>query len=410
MTKRILVLGAGVAGAQALHCIHKQFHHNPHYSLMVVDRQNYTAFAPMLHEVATGAVYSEHVTHPIRQILHCCLETFRNTEVKGLDLEQKLVVTADGPIRYDYLIVALGARTNFFGVPGAKEHSLELKTMDDALALRRRMLDAFEQATKLPSGEARRELLHFVVVGGGYTGVELAGQLSSLFFKEFRALYPEILPDEPRITLVHASDRLLPMLKPVSSARAQLRLERLGVTVMTNARVTTVTEKGVILQSGEVIPAGHVVWASGVEAVGGQFFKTEMVEKGRVKVKSTLQIPNFPEVFVIGDLAAVTEGNGPHPQTAQAAFEQALLVAKNLRALIDKQPLAGFHYRHKGDLVPIGDRWAIAEVFGLRFTGFLGWWLRRTVYLRGLFSWNDRIRVVFDWTMNLFSKRDTTRL
>lgn len=399
-----------MAGAQALHCIHKQFHHNPAYSLMVADRQNFSAFAPMLHEVATGAVTYDHVTHPIREILHCCLETFRNTEVRGIDLEQKLVNTADGPIRYDYLVVALGARTNFYGVPGAQQHAMELKTMKDALALRRRVLDAFEQATRLPSGEARRELLHFVIVGGGYTGVEVAGQLATLFFKEFRQLYPEILPDEPQVTLIHAGDRLLPMLKPANSARAIKRLEKLGVHVRVATEVTTVTEKGVVLKDGTIIPSAHVVWAAGVVAVGAEFFKAEMVEKGRVKVKSTLQVPNFPEVFVIGDLAAVTEGNGPHPQTAQAAFEQASLVAKNMRALLDGQPLAGFHYRHKGDLVPIGDRWAIAEVFGIRFTGFLAWWLRRTVYLRGIYSWNDRVRVVIDWTMNLFAKRDTTRL
>lgn len=410
MAKRILVLGAGVAGAQALHCIHKQFHHDPQYSLLVVDRQNFSAFAPMLHEVATGAVASDHVTHPIREIVHCCLETFHNTDVLGIDLEQKLVSTGDGPIRYDYLVVGLGARTNFFGVPGAKEHAMELKTMAHALNIRRRVLDSFEQATKMPAGEARRELLHFVIVGGGYTGSELAGQLSSLFFDEFLSIYPEILPDEPRITLVQAGDRVLSMLKPVSSARAQRRLEKLGVDVIVNARVTAVTPKGIVLQSGQIIASQNVVWTSGVQAVGDQFFREDLLVNGRVKVKSTLQVPDFPEAFVIGDLAGVTEGNGPHPQTAQAAFEQARLVAKNLRALVEHQPLGAFHYRHKGDLVPIGDHWAVAEVFGLRFTGFFGWWLRRTVYLRGIFTWNDRIRVVFDWTMNLFSRRDTTRL
>ncbi len=410
MAKRILILGAGVAGAQAIKSIHKQFHRQANYSIMVVDRQNFSAFAPMLHEAATGSVTPLHVTFPIRQIVKCCLETFRQTSVRQIDVRNKTVHTDDGTVSYDYLVVALGAKTNHFGVPGAREHSLDLKTMDDAMILRRRIIDTFEEATKLPRGAQREAKLHFVVIGGGYTGVELAGQLADLFAGDFRALYPEILADEPRITLIQAGDRILPILKESSSQKALRRLERLGVKVVLNARAASVSPEGVTIENGEVLRADHVIWTSGVIANGEAFFAPEFLQKGRVMVKSTLQMPDHPEVFVIGDLAGVTEGNGPHPQTAQAAFEQAHFVAQNLKKLVSGEPLAAFYYHHKGDLVPIGDRWAIAEIFGLRFSGFLGWWLRRTVYLRGLFSWTDRIQVVFDWTIRLFTRRDTTRL
>jgi NADH dehydrogenase len=174
--------------------------------------------------------------------------------------------------------------------------------------------------------------------------------------------------------------------------------------------VVAVTREGVTLDNGKVLSAHHVLWTSGILAVGAKFFPEALLEKGRVKVRSTLQMHDYPEVLVVGDIAAVTEGGGPHPQTAQAAVQQAKLAAQNLAAIIHEQPLRAFTYRHKGDLIPIGDRWALAEIHRLRFTGFFAWWLRRTVYLRGIYSWGDRFRVLFNWTMNLFSHRDTTRL
>lgn len=259
-------------------------------------------------------------------------------------------------------------------------------------------------------GAQREACLHFVVVGGGYTGVELAGQLADLFSKDFRRLYPEILTAEPRITLVQKGSRILPTLTEASSAKALKRLQKMGVSVLLDTAVTAVGDSTVMLKNGQTLAAGSIVWASGVMANGEEFFNHELLQKGRVMVKSTLQIPGHPEAFVVGDLAGVTEGNGPHPQTAQAAFEQAKMLAKNLKKLVAGEPLSAFYYRHKGDLVPIGDRWAIAEVFGLRFSGFFGWWLRRTIYLQGLFSWVDRLQVVSDWTIRLFTQRDTTRL
>lgn len=411
MAKRIVILGAGVAGAQAVKHIHKYFHRQRDTSLTIIDRNNYTAFIPMLHEAATGSVQIQDITHPIRQIITCCLEHFHQAEVKSLDLQQRIVQTSLGSVPYDYLIVALGSDNNFFAVPGAEEHSLTLKTVNDAVRLRRQLIDNFETASRLSRDDLhRRDRLHFVVVGAGYTGVEVAGQIADLLRDEFRDLYPEIQADEPKVTVLQAVDRILPMLKEKSSRKAQKRLEQLGVEVLTNTKVTSVTPEGVCVDNGKVIQSHSVIWTSGVKARGMQFFPESILEKSRVKVKSTLQLYDHPEVFVLGDLAAVMEGGGPHPQTAQVAFEQAKLIGKNLSKIINHEPLEAFHYKHKGDLVVVGNNWAVAEIKGISFTGFPAWWLRRTVYLQGIFSWNDRIRTIFDWTMNLFTKRDTTRL
>lgn len=411
MSKRILILGAGLAGSKALQSIHKEFHNDKQTSIMIADRANYSTFSPMLHEVATGSVQPDHIALPIREIINCCLQKFHLGDVQAIDLEQKIVQFDAEKVSYDYLVVALGATSTFFGVSGAEEYAMPLKTMHDAMALRRRLVDTFETATQLATNDPKRkELLHFVIVGGGYTGVETAGQLADLFQNELRDLYPEISAEEAKITLVQGADRVLPILSESSSEKAGQRLKTLGVNLVTGARVTAVTESGVTLNTGQAIPSSSVIWTSGVLAVGGSFFKEDMLEKGRVKVNSQLQMQGFPEVFVIGDIAGVAESGGPHPQTGQVAVQQATIIGRNIKNLIEKKALHTFTYKHKGDLVPIGDRWAIAEIGPLKFSGFIAWWLRRTVYLMGITTWPDRLKIMFTWTMNLFTHRDTTRL
>lgn len=408
MSKKILIVGGGVAGSQVLKHLGKEFRREKGYSFAVVDKQNYSTFTPMLHEAATGGVHSHAITHPIRSIVPCCVH---QGEVESIDLEKRFVSTNNhAKISYDYLVLALGTKNNFYGIPGAEEHTICLKTMNDAVQLRNTVIDSFEQATRLPRGPERDALLHFVIVGGGYTGVETAGQLAELFRKDFRKLYSEISPDEPKVTLVQGGDRVLPILSEASSRKAKQRLEELGVKVQTGNRVAEVTKDGAILDNKEQIASKHIIWASGVMARGGEFFPEEMLERGRLKVTETLQLKDHEEVFVIGDLAAVDSQDGPHPQTAQVAVQQASICAENIFRYVHNQTLQPFLYTHKGDLIPIGDRWAVAEIGKLRFSGFIAWWLRRTVYLQGLYSWSDRIRVMIDWTMNLFTKRNITRL
>lgn len=409
MQKRIVVAGIGVAGAQVVKGIDKQLKGRSDYDLTVVDSLNFSTFAPLLHEAATGVVCVAHVTHPARNIVAKPHHHFKQARITGMDRHSKVLKTEAGDVPYDILILALGARSNDFNVPGVKQYAFPIKVMEDAVRLRRRMIDTAEQAAALPDGN-RDALLHYVVVGGGYTGVELAGQLADWFRYDVRRLYPEIKPEDVSITLVHSGDRILPMLSPKNSAVGMKRLERLGVKVKVGTQVTAVTAEGATLSDGTTLASKNVIWASGVLAVGDLFVEPAKLVKGRIPVKATLQMADDANVFVVGDLAAVTEGNGPHPQTAQAAFEQAHLAARNVRHLFESQPLEGFYYKHKGDLVPIGHGWAVAEVGGVRFHGRLAWWLRRAVYLRGFLTWFDRVRVIGDWASRIIGPRDTSQV
>lgn len=282
--------------------------------------------------------------------------------------------------------------------------------MWDAVKLRQVVIDSFENATRMPRGPEREAALHFVIVGGGYTGIETAGQLAELFRKDFKKLYSEISIEETKVTLVQGGKRILPILSEESSAKAQFRLEELGVNVQLGHRVKEVTKKAAILDNDEEIRSDHIIWASGVMARGAEFFDESILERGRIKVNDTMQLPSHKEVFVIGDMSAVVDEEGPHPQTAQVAVQQAKVCADNIFRLVHNEPLQSFRYTHKGDLIPIGDRWAIAEIGPFKFSGFVAWWLRRTVYLQGIFSKKDKLRVIIDWTLNLFSSRDITRL
>lgn len=409
MNTRIVVAGAGVAGAQVIKAVRRQLRGRGDFQLTVVDSQNYSAFAPLLHEAATGTATPAHIAHPTRNLIHppCCF--FKQAGITGLDRAAKALKTDRGDVPYDILVLALGARTNYFGVAGAKEHAFPIKVMEDAVRLRQRIIDVAEAAAAANKAD-RKAMLNYVIVGAGYTGVELAGQLADWFARDARRLYPEIEADDVRITLVHAGDRIVPMLHEKSSVTVQRRLEKLGVVVKTNMQVTAITPEGAQLSDGTQIASRNVIWASGVMAMGDLFYDPATLQKGRIPVKATLQTLDDPSVFVVGDMAAVTEGNGPHPQTAQAAYEQAHLAGHNVRAYMDKQPLGGFYYKHKGDLVPVGHGWAMAEIFGLRFSGRLAWYIRRIVYLRGMLTWFDRVRVVGDWLSRLIGPRDTSRL
>lgn len=410
MNKRIVLAGVGIAGATFIRKIQPFLRKHPDAELCVVDAQNFSGFIPMLHEAALNIISIDRITFPVRQMLCGPRQHFMQAKVTGLDQAKKILRTDGGDKPYDFLIIANGSRTNFFGVSGAAEHSLPIKTIADADRLRSAILDTVERASRLPPGSERETALHFVIVGGGYTGVEVAGLLAEFFGRDMRKLYPEIKPGEAKITLVHSGDRILPMLHEQSSAAGAKRLEKLGVMLRVKTTVTAVAADTATLSDGTTLASNCVVWSSGVMANGDLLFDAAGLQKGRIPVKATLQLPNDPSIFAMGDVAAVIEGNGPHPQTAQAAAEQAHLAAHNVAAIVAGQPLKGFHYLHKGDLVPIGHGWCVGEIFGWKLTGFIPWVVRRFVYLMGLPNWADRLRVISDWTARRFFVRDTTRL
>ncbi|MDO8435624.1 MAG: FAD-dependent oxidoreductase, partial [bacterium] len=293
----------------------------------------------------------------------------------------------------------------------AADHALQLKTLNDAIKLRNTLINHVQRATQA-TGPERKRLLCTVIVGGGWTGVEAAGQIADLQRTAFSKVFQSVRRDEYCIKIVERGDRLLHFLDPRSSARAQKRLEQLGVEVVLNATVKRVTKDGIDFDSKH-LDCGLVLWTSGVISVASKFFDAKLLnDKKRIVIEPTLAIAGHEGVFAVGDCAdVVTNGHGPSiPQTAQAATQGAPILARNILAALTGGQMEVFRFKKRGELVPIGDWYAVAELGSFRFSGKFAWWLRRTVFLFSVFSWLDRIKIVIDWTLNIFMKRDTSEI
>lgn len=415
--QHILILGGGFGGLNTYKNLHRFIHRKNKALISIVDRNNYFLFTPMLHEVATGSVERSHIVQPLREVTQCCLEKFVQAEVTGIDLAKKKVFTTNGSsaeINYDYLVFALGSAVNYYGVPGAAEHAFTLKNMQDAVRLRNHIIAVFEEATKEANAKRRRELLHFVIVGGGPTGVEMAGQLADLVFKAFRPLYQEIDYSEVKITLLHQSERLLHVLTATTGERALSQLRKRGVAVRVQTSAKEISATSVLLSTGEKLASATTIWTAGVSSVATKFFDTTLLNKyGQILVTPELHIPDMPNVFVLGDAAATDGVNVAFaPQTAQAASAAAKIVAHNIsqRLFCTTPRMRTFSFRQRGYIIPIGDWYAAAEIGPFSFGGRFAWWLRRTVFVQNLTSWMNRLRVIVDWTVGLFLPRDTSQL
>ncbi len=382
-------------------------------SVEIINKTNYFTFTPMLHEAATGAVSREHVVRPLRELLTCCGKDFHQATVKKIDVENKIVETDRGQHPYDVLITALGVEQGFFGTPGAQEHALALKWLPGAVEIRNRIINSFEKASEMHDKhdmESLKKFLHFVIVGGGATGTELAGQISDLVAHELRDLYGDVPGEMNQITLVHAGERLLEQLSPAGSQKATAHLASLGVQIMCNELVTEVSEEGVVLKSGKVIASNNVFWTAGTESVlPGLLPKEFLDERGLLRVQPTWQSLQDANIFGVGDAVRVQEERYLYPPTAQAAVQAAKVAAKNIVSVLnDEEPTKVTAYRHKGDIIPIGNWFAVFERKPFVMGGKISWLMRRTVFLKTMYGWGDRIRVAFDWIMGIFLPRDTS--
>lgn len=412
--KKIVILGGGFGGVATYQHLHKLVHpaniHN--IRLELINKTNYFTFSPMLHEVATGSVEREHVVHPLREILACCGKDFHQATVVSVDPEKKLVKTDQGVHSYDILIVALGVEQSFFNTPGAEQYALALKWLPGAISIRNRIINSFERASEMhdkKDREAVHRFLQFVIVGGGATGTELAGQVSDLLRHEMKDYYGDVPNAQATVVLVHAGKRLLEQLSPKASDAAKKRLTSMGVKVMLNETVTEVTKDSVLLSSNVSIPSNSVFWTAGTESMLPHIFPNRLLnERGQLLVSGTFQVPEHPEIFALGDSARITEHGYEYPPLAQAAVQSSSVVAKNVIAHIHHQKLLKKPYRHKGDIIPIGDRYGILAYNGIHITGFLVWVLRRIVFLQTMFGWGNKVHVLFAWTVQLFSPRDTS--
>lgn len=409
--KKIVILGAGFGGLFTLKSIYRHVKNWRDFDILIIDRNNYFVFTPLLHEVATGGVDPADIVFPIRDIAKGRTEHLE-AEVFSVDLLKKAVITNRGEISYDYLISALGAGTNFFGVTGAAGHSFTLKNIKDAVRLKNHLIHIFDEANNEKDLERQKDILRIVIVGGGATGVELGAEIHE-FLYEINKEYVKIPKDAVEFYLVEAGDKLLSNFHPKFSQKALKNLENKGFKVMFKDPCAKVTEQGITCVSNNEIKSRTVIWTSGV--LPSQITVTPELsrQKGRIVVEPSLNIKDFPEVFILGDMAAVSDKKfGLLPTSAQVATEEGNFVGKNIARLILEQPLKPFIYFHKGDLVSIGKWKALAQIGPgfIKFDGPIAWLIWRFNYLIKMPGFFKKVRLFFDWILYFINKRDISEI
>ena len=403
----VVVIGAGFGGLAAARKLARAA-----VRLIVVDRRNHHLFQPLLYQVATAGLSPGDIAYPIRSILHKQANAeVLLADVTAIDTARRRVLLADGDLAYDYLILAAGAGHAYFGHDEWEQYAPGLKTLEDALAIRRRILLAFEKAEREPDAAVRRELLTFVIVGGGPTGVELAGAIGEIsrhvLVSDFRAIDPR----EARIVLVEGGPRILAAYSPKSSARAVEQLGARGVEVRTGSPVTGVSADGVTVGT-ETLRAHTVIWAAGVAASPlAESLGVALDRAGRVIVEPDLSIPGHPEVFVIGDLSTFLHQTGkPLPGLSPVAMQEGRCAAENIRRSLAGQSRRTFHYFDKGTLAVIGRASAVAEIAGLRLSGVLAWLVWCFVHIFYLIGFRNRFIVMLEWAWAYVSDQAGARL
>jgi NADH dehydrogenase len=406
---RVVVVGAGFGG---LHVAAKLAHAD--VDVLVLDRNNYHGFWPLLYQVATAGLDPASIAYPARAILRKYHNTqFLMTEVTGVDFERKLVLSGSQALPYDYLVLAAGSANNYFGDTALAAHTFGMKDLDEAEQLRNQLLRSFERAVVEPDPARRAALLTLVIVGGGPTGVELAGAFAELIRHVLRKDYPMLDVAQARVLLIEASDRILASFPERLQRSARKRLEKMGVEVKLHAAVAAVDGDTITFKDGTQLSSSTVVWAAGVRAAELVDALGLAVGRGaRVKVTPELNLPDRPEVFVIGDMAYLEgyKGGQAYPMVAQVAMQMGTQAARNILALAERRPLAPFHYFDKGQMATIGRRAAVFDAFGIRLTGFFAWigWL--FVHIIYLIGFRNRLIVLTNWAYNYFTYDRGVRL
>jgi NADH dehydrogenase len=403
----VVIVGAGFGGLRVARGLR-----GAPVDVTLLDKHNYHTFIPLLYQVATAGLEPEAIAHPVRRIVAAPNVRFRLAEVIGVDLERRRVTTDGGDLTYDFLVLAAGSVTNFFGLESVARQATALRELDDAETVRDRVLSSFEAAAAEKSPARRRALMTTVLVGGGPTGVELAGALAELRRHVLPRDFPELDVSQARILLLEASDRLLEAMPQRMQRKAFEKLRSMGVEVQLRARVTDADERGVTLSDGERIDAATIVWVAGLRASPlAQALDAPLGAAGRVIVSRSLNLPDHPEVFVIGDMAhAGGRDNPPHPMVAPVAIQQGGLVAESIiRQTQGKKPRA-FHYKDPGTMVTIGRASAVASVYGVPVSGLVAWLLWLTVHIVWLIGFRNRALVLVNWAWNYFTYARGVRL
>jgi len=395
----VVIVGAGFGGLRAARALARA-----PVQLLLVDRNNYHLFQPLLYQVATAGLEPEEIAKPVRAILRGQANLdFRRVEVTGVDLAGRRLATDAGPIPYDHLILAPGGETSWFGLDGVARHATGLKGIPEAVAIRNHVLGCFERAIHDGDGERRRALLTFVVVGGGPTGVEMAGALSELIRLVLVKDYPRLDVGDVRVLLLEAGTALLSAMPRSLQDAAARTLRRKHVDLRFGAAVADFDGGTVRLKTGELIPSGTLVWAAGVEAAGlARRLGLATARQGRIVVEPTLQVRGHPEVYVIGDAAYLEHEGQPLPMVAPPAIQMGETAARNILRALRGEPLRPLRYRDPGSLATIGRNAAVAYVHGVAFRGFIAWVVWLVVHLMQLIGFRNKLFVLINWAWDYF--------
>ena len=426
--KKIVILGGGFAGVECTKQLESQFGDDPEIELVMISEDNFLLFTPMLPQVASGMIETRHIVLPIRTI--CKKTKFYESRIKNIDPYGKLVTlwgTGDKrslSIHYDYLVVALGSETNFFGMADVEKNAYTMKTLNDAVVLRNRVIDMLEQAENETNPILRKSFLNFVVAGGGFAGIETAGELMDLLL-DARKYYPTIHKEDLRVVVIEALPMILPGFNEKLAGFAKEKMTDRKIDIRLKTAITSfdgneVTTKSLVQNSKDpidepiidVIRTKTLIWTAGVTPVNTikrSMFKTD---KGKVIINDFLEVQDFPGVFAIGDCALCLDPKTqrPFPPTAQIAEAQAKIAAKNLTSLIKNSQKEKFVYHSKGQMAIIGKRSGIATFLGMNISGFWAWLIWRNVYLSKITTFDKKTRIFLDWVIDLFFDRDISRL
>ena len=412
--RRILILGGGFAAIYAAQRLERKLARSANVEITLVNRDNYFLFTPMLHEVAGGELETHCIVNPIRKLLRRV--RFFCGDVQSIDLPGKRVVVTHGKfahphdLEYDQLVLALGSTPNFFGLAGVEERAFAIKTLDDAIRLRDHLIAQLDEADFDCVSDSRGWLLTFVVAGGGFAGVETAGSINDFIHESLR-FYPNLKRDMIRVVLVSSGSVLLPELKEKLGRYAQQKLARRGIEVVTGVQVTGATDQCVELSDGRRIVSNTLIWTAGNSVHPLLAALACKKERGRIVVNHFFEIPEWPGVYAVGDCASLVDSatGKPHPPTAQHAVREGKTLACNLTAAIDGTAKRPFRFTTLGQLATIGRRSGVANVLGINFSGFVAWWLWRTVYLMKLPRLEKKVRVALGWTLDLLFTKDIIR-
>ncbi len=408
--RRIVIIGAGFGGISLAKKLK-----NLDVQVVVIDKHNYHTFQPLLYQVSTSGLEPDSIAYPIRKILYRLNNFyFRLATVQKINVEAKEVVTDIGSLTFDYLVIATGTKTNFFGNTSVQEHAMPMKSVPQALNIRSLMLQNFEKADDAVSLEERKMLMNFCIVGGGPTGVELSGAFAELKKNVFPKDYKHLNVDNMEIHLFEGADRILPPMSEKASEKATQFLEELGVNIHLKTIVKNYDGEKMTLENGEVMKTKNFIWTAGVTGALLEGFSKETLIDGvnRYKVNAFNQIEGYDHIFAIGDIASMSSDEYPtgHPQVAQPAIQQGQHLAKNFERLLAGKTMESFTYFDKGSMATVGRNKAVVDLHKLRFGGFLAWFIWMFVHLMALVGFRNKVIVFFNWAYNYINYDKAARL